>query len=285
MKELIKTLFNNASSYNKRRFFTHLIAMSLILVFVGASCTNSLDGRNSDDPIASIIGIFADIVFGNGSDVGVIQVSTEALPPGSTIEFNGNPICLFNEDIVLDNNGEAFANFLGPIFILDGATLRAALESEDGLLSVAIAEPIAVEITTSEGLVQKKTGSATVRPTGIIPPEEVEDVTFDPMAPPVPVAFTFQAVGVAAGMDVEVEVLNGLGTVETTPVLGNGTFVVNFTPSGAGDAILCVSIILANPSDTNSQCPNVPEEARTAEECILIPITEPAPTPSPTPGP
>jgi hypothetical protein len=273
-------------SNNSKRFFSLLVLS--VLLFTMLSCTDGLDSEgDSENPIASIIGIFADTVFGNGSNVGVIQVSTEALPPGSAIEFNGNPICIFNESVVLDNNGEAFANFLGPIFILDGVTLREALESEDGLLSVAIAEPIAVEITTTEGLVQSKVGSATVLPTGIIPPDEIEEVTFDPMVPPVPVAFTFQAIGFAAGTDVGVEVLNGLGTVETTPVLGNGTFVVNFTPSGAGDAILCVSIILANPSDTNSQCPNVPEEARTAEECILIPITEPepSPSPSPTPGP
>jgi hypothetical protein len=281
LKESKRTSFNNS-----KRVLTVLLLS--FLLFVMPSCVDSLDSEGgSDDPIASLIGIFADTVFGNGSDVGVVRVSSEALPPGSSIEFSTNPICLFNADPVLDNNGDAFANFLGPIFILDGATLLEALESEDGLLSIAIAEPIAVEITTTEGLVQSKVGSATVLPTGIIPPDEIEEVTFDPMVPPVPVAFTFQAIGFAAGTDVGVEVLNGLGTVETTPVLGNGTFVVNFTPSGAGDAILCVSIILANPSDTNSQCPNVPEEARTAEECILIPITEPepSPSPSPTPGP
>ena len=291
MKQLIKTLDSN----NKLKHY--LLILTVFFVFVGLNCVSSLDQGSSDNPAHTGI-IFVNPIpfgiFGNSIDQSLIEVLTEVFRNGSVIEFEitGSDLppnlrgCVFGGDVIIVND-EAVANYLAGILIASAAELSS---SEPPVATLNIA----ANIITPDGDEESDFGPLFLFAVGIIPPDD-QEITTNPAGDPLSVFLTlvFQTIGIPPGTIVTFALSNPtLGSLFPlmTPVLGaedSGTATTQYTTfnNTGGTQIITATIILPNPADFDSDCPNVPVQQRTIQEDVIIVQSAPQPTPIPSPTP
>ena len=96
--------------------------MVIICFGLAGGCgTNSADPDRSDsDTIVNnfTLSIISSALFANACTVGTIQIDSEALPQFTFVEiefvpgFNTVGACILDDDVVLDENGRAFLDFI-----------------------------------------------------------------------------------------------------------------------------------------------------------------------------
>ncbi len=274
-----------------------LLLFSLILFLViGTTCTNDLNNVGSDtNPSgAGIILVTGkpNPLFGNGSKLSEIQVTTGEFPDGSPIEFkltgSGLPItlkgCLIKKGTSIVN-GQAFASYLAGIFITScsGTTLSTATVNVSATITRA----------DGSGIKQSSFGQITLDCISITPPSD-QDVTTNVAGDPLSqfLTLTFTTLGIPPGTTINFSVRDpGLGSVTPASTTvggseGSGLAIAQYTTVNGtgGTQVVTATIVLPNPSSIDPSCPDVRSEDRTITGEITITQTAPAP-PTPTPPP
>lgn len=298
MKKLIKTL-----AVNKLGRLLLFFSLPLFLVF-GTTCTNDLNNVGSDNNPSGagiiLVNINPSTTFGNGSptdSLSQVQVITQVLPDGSTIQFQINSRslptflrgCLINADTVLHDGGQAFAEYLPGIDIAPGGSSTPPPPATVNIAAI---------ITTPQGVQQQNFGTVILNAVSITPPADT-DVTTNPpdSCSIIFLTLQFQTTGIPPGTIVNFKLSNSsLGTISANsiPALvqgseSSGTVTIQYDTKNntGGTQIITATIELPNPFDpvNRPDCPDVSIVDRTIQAVVTITQSVPQPTPVPSPLP
>jgi hypothetical protein len=293
VNKLINTLV-----VNKLGRLLLFFSLPLFLVF-GTTCTNDLNNVGSDNNPSGagiiLVNINPSTTFGNGSatdSLSQVQVITQELPDGSTIQFQLNSRslptllrgCLINADTVLHDGGQAFAEYLPGIVIGPGGS---STPPPPATLNIAAI------ITTPQGVKQQNFGTVILNAVNVTPPTDT-DVTTNPADSCSAIFLTlqFQTTGIPPGTPVNFKLSNpALGSLKPTSTTvggsessGTATTEYDTKNNTGGTQVITATIVLPNPFDIDSNCPDVSIGDRTIQAIVTITQSVPAPTPAPTPG-
>ena len=229
-------------------------------IFLFLSCTNSSNPDQSDpDNIVNnfIISIVGQAIFGNPScGEGLIQIDSEAIPTGTTINidfvdalFNNLDVCILGTSTSINSNGQAFLNFITDYVVGQGNT---------GQFRIVLTG------NTPDGQEFNQFTDITVQGIAIVPPTMDGSTTFTidipAMGLPPALLLLWDTLGIKEGTAITFDFDPALGTV--SPAAGtigaNGTINVTYTPNAVqGIQTITATITLTTPPDILAQCPIV----------------------------
>ncbi|MGI9533486.1 MAG: hypothetical protein ACR2NW_00920 [Thermodesulfobacteriota bacterium] len=250
-------LFKNKIKKTKlvRSFLTVILSVFLFL-----SCVNSADPDKSEfDTIVNnfIISIVGQAIFGNPScGEGLIQIDSEALPTGTTIDidfvealFNNVNVCILGTSTSIDSNGQAFLEFITDYVMGENASGQFRL---------------VLTGNTPDGQEFNQFTDITVQGIAILPPTEDGSTTFTVEIPdmglPEVLLLLWDTLGIKEGTAITFDFDAALGTV--SPAAGtigaDGTISVTYTPNAVqGIQTITATITLTTPPDILALCPIV----------------------------
>lgn len=232
-----------------------------ISVFMFLSCANSGDPDQSDfDKIVNnfLISIVGQAIFANPScGPGLIQIDTEAVPTGTTIQitqveelFSNVDACVLDQSAVIDSNGQAFVEFLTDYVMGENATGQFR---------------ILITADTPDGQQFTQFTDIVVQGIAIVPPTNAEGSTtftieIPDMGLPPDLGLLWSTLGIKEGTSISFTFDAALGTV--SPAAGsidaNGNIFVTYTPNAVeGIQTVTATITLTTPANILALCPFV----------------------------
>ena len=229
-------------------------------IFIFLSCANSADPDQSDfDSIVNnfLISIVGQAIFGNPScGTGIIQIDTEAVPTGTTLQidqiqalFDNVEACVLEDTAVIDSNGQAFLEFITDYVMGENATGQFR---------------IVLTANTPDGQEFTQFTDIVVQGIAIVPPMEDGSTTFTIEIPdmgiPPELLLVWGTLGIKEGTSITFDFDAALGTV--SPAAGSigadGSITVTYTPNAVqGINIITATITLMTPANILALCPQV----------------------------
>ena len=247
---------NQIKKITAKKLFTFFSVIIISIGLVGGCGTNGADPDRSDsDTIVSnfILSIINSSQFANACQVGTIQIDSEALPPFTFVDidfvpgFNSVGACILDQDVVLDENGRAFLEFITDYVVGIGSTasFRILLNAE-----------------TPDGQMVNQFADITVFGIGIVAPEGENEGVFELEIPDdgsvAGLSLIFDTVGIKTGETVEIDfdpLLGFINSPNPTEVSPGGTFVVDYVANNAvGTQVITATITLITPQSILDQC-------------------------------
>jgi len=249
-------LVNQIKQITTKKLLTFFSVVFICIGLVGGCGTNSADTDRSDtDTIVSnfILSIINSSQFANACQVGTIQIDSEALPPFTFVDvdfvpgFNTVGACILDQDVVLDENGRAFLEFITDYVV--------GVESTGSFRILLNAE------TPDEQMINQF-ADIVVFGIGIVPPEGDSNGVFELEIPDdgsiVGISLIFDTIGIKTGETVEIDFDPLLGFINSdnpTEVSPGGTFVVDYVANNAvGTQVITATITLITPQSILDQC-------------------------------
>ena len=262
-------LVNQIRQITSKKLLTFFSVVIICIGLVGG-CGNlkSADPDISDpDNIVGnfILSVISSSLFANACTVGTIQIDSEALPEFTFIDidfvpgFNTVGACILDDDVVLDEDGRAFLEFITDYVV--------GVESTGSFRILLNAE-------TPDGQMINQFADITVFGIGIVPPEgdfEIEIPDDDTIAG---LSLIFDTVGIKTGETVVIDfnpVLGFLTTENPTEVGADGIFFVDYLANNAvGTQVITATITLITPQSILDKCDQVASSVTISASVTIV---------------